>query len=154
MPPRKRRSGFTLVEIMVVVMIIGVLAALAIAAFAKARQNTQNTCFINDLRVACDAFELYVMENKSFPPDGMPGVVPVGMATPLSHVAWAGVTPLGGQWDWDYMQFGFKAGVSIYLGAAMNDARMIEIDRKIDDGDMNAGRFRRRSQGYIYIIEF
>jgi hypothetical protein len=44
--------------------------------------------------------------------------------------------------------------VSIYLGSAMNDARMIEIDRKIDDGDLNAGRFRRRSQGYIYIIEF
>ena len=148
------RSGFTLMEIMVVVLIIGILAALAIAAFSKARQNTQNTCLINDLRVACDAFELYVMENKVYPPDGLPGVIPPGMATLLSHVAWTAPTPVGGQWDWDYMQFGCKAGVSIYLGAAMNDSRMTEIDRKIDDGDLNTGRFRRRSQGYIYIIDF
>ncbi len=150
----EKRSGFTLMEIMIVVLIIGILASLAIAAFARARQNTQNTCLINDLRVACDAFELYVMENKNYPPDGLPSVIPPGMADPLSHVAWTAPTPVGGQWDWDYLQFGYKAGVSIYFGAAMNDSRMIEIDRKIDDGDLTTGRFRRRSQGYIYIIDF
>jgi hypothetical protein len=31
--------------------------------------------------------------------------------------------------------------------------QMREIDRKIDDGDLNTGNFRARSQGYIFILQ-
>jgi prepilin-type N-terminal cleavage/methylation domain-containing protein len=50
MKKNNRNSGFTLVEIMIVVCIIGMLAAIAIPNFVRARQSSQTNACINNLR--------------------------------------------------------------------------------------------------------
>src|SRR5437762_5882976 len=59
-----RKSGFTLVEIMIVVAIIGLLAAIAIPNFVKARTASQRAACIANLKQIDGAKATWALENK------------------------------------------------------------------------------------------
>jgi len=62
----KSKSGFTLVEIMIVVGIIALLAAIAVPNFLRARKRSQATRILADLRVIDSALAQYAVEyNKA-----------------------------------------------------------------------------------------
>src|SRR4051812_29571400 len=58
----KKRAGFTLVEIMIVVAIIALLAAIAVPNFLRARKRSQATRILEDLRMLDSAVDQYAIE--------------------------------------------------------------------------------------------
>lgn len=77
------RNGFTLVEIMIVVVIIALLAALAIPVWQKIRLRTMCSLMDNDARLLAAAAQQYFMENNA-------------TAVPVGYVAGAITGPLAG----------------------------------------------------------
>jgi len=60
----KKRAGFTLVEIMIVVAIIALLAAIAVPGFLRARKRSQASKILNDLRLISSAMDQYAIETN------------------------------------------------------------------------------------------
>jgi prepilin-type N-terminal cleavage/methylation domain-containing protein len=59
-----KKKGFTLVEIMIVVAIIGLLAAIAIPNFVKARTTSQQNACINNLRLIDASKQQWALEQR------------------------------------------------------------------------------------------
>jgi prepilin-type N-terminal cleavage/methylation domain-containing protein len=147
-------AGFTLVEIMIVVAIIGILTALALPSFQRARTQSQNTKFINDLRIIENALQTYATDNNAYPADQPAAVMPPELVSYLpATMNWANPTSIGGYWDYAGNVFGVKCGIGVSAPSRTSD-QMTQIDTKIDDGNLATGSFRALNGEYVEVIEW
>jgi len=144
----------TLLEIMIVVAILADVMIIAIPGLVRAKQTSQNAKFEENLRIAAAAFQMYYVENGSWPATAAAGVVPPGMTIYLNGMDFTEMTPLGGAWKWDYTSATRKAGISTTI--TPNDSlRMQKIDAQIDNGVLATGSFQSVSGNtYAYYLEF
>ncbi len=150
------RSGFSMVEIMIVVLIIGLIAAVAVPAFAKARLKTQLTRVVNDLQTFGEAFDMYASFNGQYPVDTH-NTLPPGMEDFIKLKHWDS-DALGGHYNWEGPSWG-EGGSYPYAGIALFEttaptAVLEALDTQLDDGDLSTGWFRQTPNGrYTYILE-
>ena len=156
MPPsRAKLAGFTLVEIMIVVVIIGLLAAMAIPAFQRVRVSSKHSALANDFRVFAEAFETYALENGQFPADANIGQLPPGVSNVNSSLdlgRFVGPTPIGGRYDWDYNVFGKVAAISV-TDVTISSAELLVFDTKYDDGVLATGTYQGDTGRYSFILQ-
>jgi len=146
-----RRRGFTLIEILIVVVILGILASVVIPQFARASGDSSNAAFAHDIKLMARLISVQQHHSGTWPAEQPAGTFPPEMLGKLDPGDWIKATPLGGAWDYDRDAFGVIAGVSVEL-PDRTPAQMLEIDKMIDDGNLTTGAFRQRTNGYIYIL--
>jgi len=81
---RKSKSGFTLVEILIVVIILGILAAIVIPQFTNASQDARKSSLMSQLQTLRSQVELYRLQH-----DGtLPSLIGGSDTDPVSTTNW------------------------------------------------------------------
>ena len=138
-------KGFTLVEIMIVVVIIGLLAAMAIPAFQRSRERSIAARLTNDFRQFDSSFQRYATENGQWPPTAPLGVIPIGMTGYLPE-SFTNASPVGGNYRWLS-----GSNVVLLVGSNATDSIMLLVDTALDDGNLSTGNFIKVGTIYGYV---
>ncbi|MBK1857359.1 type II secretion system protein [Cerasicoccus arenae] len=144
------RRGFTLLEIMVVVIIIGVMLAMAIPGFKAVRERTRVSAFLNDFRAVKEAINRYNLAEGVYP-------IGTGSGPPADFFEYiradviTSTTVIGGNWSVDASSYTFAIGVD---GYEVDDELLTQIDSGVDDGNLTTGNMiKTGGSQFMYIIE-
>ncbi|MEQ8850892.1 MAG: prepilin-type N-terminal cleavage/methylation domain-containing protein [Phycisphaerales bacterium] len=149
------RNGFTLLEVMVVVVILGVLAAVVAANFLGTVDESKQSAFVSSIRTIRDSAVLFVNQTGTYPEDASSGTIPAGLDEYIRTEDWEGGTPIGGVWDFELNEHSLTSAFGVHFdgtGDTRDDAYMVQIDSIFDDGDLAAGVFRKIADDRYYYV--
>lgn len=94
----RRNKGFTLIEVMIVVVIVGILAAVAIPNYSDYVTRSKTTEAVSALSDAKVRMEQYFQDNRYYSSDGAAGSTDCGVTMPATtHFTFACVSSNNGQ---------------------------------------------------------
>ena len=152
-------GGFTLVEILIVVVILGILTSIAVPMFADHAGRARREAFAANLRDLAQVAALYHQKYAALPPQDAAAPVPAAMMTAVGRIDFPSVTPLGGYWHVGHIpDHGW--GVGVWWTAAEESAGAVKrdceaVDAALDDGSKAGGRFvcDEGNSRYYWIIQ-
>jgi len=148
-------GGFTLIEILIVVVILGVLAAIVLPQFVGVTGDVERATFVADVRIFANCARRYMLDTGGYLEDSASGVCPAGFEPYMQEAKWEEITPIGGLWDAELDSFGIKSAFGVHFngeGETRDDAYMLLIDDAFDDNDLATGAFRKIADGRYYFI--
>ena len=159
--PRRTESGFTILELMIVVTIIGILAALAIPLFQVIVKKSKLTMLANDLRIHSGAIHQHAMQQGDYPSTfNSAGVIIPGMEGLLA-TSWKEPSPVGGVYTWVYTRTGNPANRGAYIQIVQTGnapftvglAEIVSLDEQIDDGNLASGYMQVAGSRIRYFVK-
>ena len=169
--------GFTIVELLIVIVVIAILAAISIVAYTGIQERARVSNVVGDLRATEKALNLYKASTgaSEWWLEG-DATLRAGGSTNLSSII-ANNTELRGflqaapttqgfeatsQWQYDHDNDAYggcahsSGGVNLYLGETVANASFAQkVDEAIDDGNLACGKFRRQTavmNAYLYSL--
>ena len=150
-------TGFTLIEILIVVVILGILASVVMAQISGLHEDAEQAAFISSGQIFQEAAYRFYLDTGAYPEKRASGKLPDGFGYYITSQQWVGGTPIGGLWDMAADQYGFTSSLGIHFkngsGPRKDDAYMQQIDAAIDDGDLSTGIFQKvGGKRYHFVI--
>ncbi len=106
---RKQESGFTIVELLIVIVVIGILAALVLNTFQGVQARARDTERTTDINALHTQFEVYFNDNGFYPtfavasvPANFPGLDEEAVNDPNGNLLVNGALPAPGAGDFRY----------------------------------------------------
>lgn len=122
------RDGFTLVELLVVVVILALLAMLGLLKYTDLRYAAKAAAVSGDIRTITVAAFNYQADTQDWPPEAAAGVVPTGLDTYLPGFAWSNPDYT---LDWDNFGVGGGAYIAGVTVTTTNPALMAKLIRNL-----------------------
>ena len=134
----RRQSGFTLIELMIVVVVIGILAAMAIPNFIAMQMRAREGSTKANMHTLQVGAEDYAVQNNSFYADNVSslvGLLPGGNArfqNPFDHTVGSGNAWLDNGWVNPLTSGSTKAGIVTYADSSFQRYQIVGRGRVTD----------------------
>lgn len=147
-----RRAGFSIIELMVVVLVIGILSVISWPSFKRVQRETTASRLSNDFRVYSSTFETHALEQGDWAADGNRNELPEEIRSYFFNSNWFKDPPTGGYWEWEQDRYSLAAAVAL-VPELDNPELFIKVDRILDDGNLATGNFIKAPSRYLLILE-